>query len=417
MTVEVSRFCGVENRGIYFLAVLGSTMAALIGDLGLSMAALAFGAARRTATAHLHALAVAASALATAVGALAVFGLESFWTRTVLKGLDREMLVLLVLGIAPLLYSQIAGALLTGLGQIPALTRIRVGASALAPVLMLAALWPTGGSPHWAVAAWLGATVVLAAWMASTLVRQGARPARPALREAREVIGFGLRGQVGTVAHYGFLRTDVLFLSARAGPAAVGLYSLASVLAEKISIVGHALYAASASRIGGGPRDEATELTAALLRTLLLVLVPTAIVVGLVAKPFIGAVCGESFEPAATPFVLLLPGTVCLTLWYVVSLYLVAALGRPGLTTVIQASALVLSIPMYYVAVERWGMNGAAVVSSGVYGFVLVAGIAALLTFSPVRLTAIFPRGDDARLVWRTLRRAAVVSALRRGRA
>jgi O-antigen/teichoic acid export membrane protein len=102
--------------------------------------------------------------------------------------------------------------------------------------------------------------------------------------------------------------------------------------------------------------------------------------------------------------VLLLPGTVCLTVWYVVSLFIVAALHRPGLTTVIQGTAMLAGLPLYWVAVGAWGMTGAAIVSSSIYSCVLVAGVLVFRHHRSDKATRLLPRAADAREAWAMLR-------------
>ena len=84
---------------------------------------------------------------------------------------------------------------------------------------------------------------------------------------------------------------------------------------------------------------------------------------------------GSDFGPAAEPFAILLPGAVCLTLWYVLGLYILSSLHRPGTTTLIQGLAFVISAPLYWIAVQEWGLNGAAMVSTLTYAAVFAAGL------------------------------------------
>jgi O-antigen/teichoic acid export membrane protein len=136
----------------------------------------------------------------------------------------------------------------------------------------------------------------------------------------------------------------------------------------------------------------------------LLVLVTLAAGLALLARPLITTVFGEEFGPAVKPFVLLLPGTVCLTLWYLLSLFLVVSARRPGLTTILQTAALGFSIPIYYVAVREWGMTGGAVVSSCVYAVLLVAGVTAFVRLSDARLRDLVPRPSDITTVFSVTR-------------
>jgi O-antigen/teichoic acid export membrane protein len=126
-------------------------------------------------------------------------------------------------------------------------------------------------------------------------------------------------------------------------------------------------------------------------------MVPVAIVAGLLSEPLFPLVFGDDFDRAALPFILLLPGTVCLALWYVVGLYIVSSLRRPGTTTLIQGGALLASLPLYYFAIRAWEMTGGAIVSSATYISVLACGAAILVTNSGVRPRELVPGAADLR--------------------
>jgi O-antigen/teichoic acid export membrane protein len=413
LLVIVSRYLGPENRGSYFLVILAATIAALVLDAGVSTASLALGASRRVPAGELHGLIVSVALVGAGLAAAVVTGAAAISRGPF--GVDATLIALAVLAVGPLVYVQAASALLIGLGRIPALSTIRLLVAALAPVVMILTLAAAGGDASAATAAWFATTALLAAALAVTLARAGFRPTRPRAASARRALAFGARGQLGTVAHLGFLRLDVIVLGAQSGTAAVGQYSLASTLAERVSTLGAAAYGAGASRVGGLPRREATELTARILRALTLVLVLVSALLALGASPLIPVVFGNEFSPAVTPFLLLLPGTVALTLWYIVSLYIVSALGRPGTTTIIQGIALAAAVPLYYVAVGRWGMAGAATASSAVYMAVLVAGLAVFVRSSGAPARILLPRRADVVELVGVVRRVA--AAARRGRA
>jgi O-antigen/teichoic acid export membrane protein len=126
-----------------------------------------------------------------------------------------------------------------------------------------------------------------------------------------------------------------------------------------------------------------------------------ALALGLTAHWFIPLVFGEDFRPAVEPFVILLPGTVALTLWYVLGLYIIAALHRPTLSTKIQGAALLASLPLYWAAVSAWGMTGAAIVSSAIYASVAAAGVVVFQRHHTTGAARLLPRRSDVREVWR----------------
>jgi O-antigen/teichoic acid export membrane protein len=395
MSILVARGLGPENRGIFFLAFLVATLVVVVGDLGMSAATISFAANREIAPGRLQAIAFLFAVGATAFAAVLLLPFQDFWADSVLNGLDTTMMLMLVAGVGPQLFGQVSAALMAGAGHIPALSWVRIGYALATPLLVGVAAVATG-DPAWTLAGWLVATVGYALALETYLARTVARPSLPRLSDLRRVLGFGLRGYVGTMAHHGFLRVDVLFLSARYGPRTVGVYSLASLIAERISLLGQAVYGASAAPLGSLPRSEAAQLAAGVVRLMLAVLVPAALVAAALAFPAIPLIFGDGFTDAALPLVLLLPGTVALTCWYLISLYIISSLRRPGTTTLIQAGALLASLPLYYLAVREWEMTGAAVVSSGVYMSVLLLGVAVLCGSSTVRPAELLPRPSDA---------------------
>jgi O-antigen/teichoic acid export membrane protein len=406
VAVVVARALGDEGRGVFFLVTLSATLISLIADLGMSAMAIAFSARRRLPAPELHGLAVLFSVAAGLAGAAVLLPFEGFWTGEVLRGLDAELLALLCIGVVPLLYANIVAATITGLGRIPAITKLRIGQAVALLVLITAAVLvePTAEA---AVLGWLATTSLYASALGAYLWHYSGHPVRPHAQTIREALGFGTRGWIGNLAHQGFLRVDVLFLSARYGPATVGVYSLASVAAEKVSLLGQAAYGASAAALGGRAQADAATLAANLVRLLLTLMAPAAALLALLAFPLFPVVFGDEFADAALPFALLLPGTVALTLWYVVSLYIVSTLHRPGTTTVIQGSALLVSLPLYYLAVREWEMTGAAVVSSIVYLSVFLMGVVVLLRSSATRAVDLLPRRSDPALLV-TLARSAL---------
>lgn len=406
VSVIVARSLGPANRGVYALALLSVTLVTIMGDLGMSASGIVFAANRRLSLSRLHGMALVLSLAVAAIAGLFLLGFADWLTRTVLKGVSREELWLVTAGIVPVLYAQLLMAMLTGMGRLRVLAKLRIAAGVAAPVLMLGAVWASGGSPFWAVAGWLGGAIVLAAPMALVATREMGPPVPPSPAQTRTLLSFGLRAWIGTISHHGYLRTDVLFISARMTPADVGQYSLSSVLAERISLVGSALYGAGASRVGGGDRAAAEVLVARMVRLLLVVLVPIAVALGALSWLLIPLAFGADFRPAVLPFVLLLPGTVCLTVWYVVSLFIIAALHRPGLTTAIQGSAMLAGLPLYWVAVGAWGMTGAAIVSTAIYSSVLAAGVVTFRRNRSPSGTRLLPGLADARDAREMVRRA-----------
>ena len=410
VSVVVSRGLGPENRGIFFLAFSAAIVIGLVGDLGMSSAGIVYGANREIDARQLHGVALQFGIVVGLVGAGLLIGLQGFWRDTILKGLDSTMFVLLAAAVGPLLYAQVMLAVLTGRGRIPAISVMRIGQQVAIPALLAPAAVITH-SPRWTLAGWLTATLGFALAIAVYGTRTVGRPVPPSRATVATMARFGSRSYVGSLCQHGFLRIDLFTLAARRGPATVGLYSLASVFAERIYLLGQAVYSASAERFGRDDPRESARVLAQIVRLLLVLMVPVAAVLAALGFPLIPLVFGSDFARAAVPFALLLPGTVALTIWLTVSLYILSSLRRPATTTALQAGALAVSVPLYLALIGAAGMNGAAVASSIVYMGLLAAGLTVVLRSSELRAAELIPRpGDLSRLVQAgrsALRRAA----------
>ena len=137
---------------------------------------------------------------------------------------------------------------------------------------------------------------------------------------------------------------------------------------------------------------------------MLALLVPLGVVLALLAPFGFSLVFGEDFADAALPFAILLPGTIALVCWHLMSLYIVSALRRPGTTTVIQGAALLVSLPLYWIAVREGEMTGAAIVSAGTYLALFAAGVAVFLRNSGRPLRDLVPGRRDAAQIASSLR-------------
>lgn len=411
-SVLVARGLGPTERGVFFLGFIAATMIAMVGDLGMSVTSLVYGANREIPPRRLHAIAVGFAIAAGLLAALVLLPFQAFWTETLLKGLDTTMLAIVAAGVVAQLYGQVITALLTGMGYVPEVAVVRILQAVVYPVAI--ALAVLTGEATWALGAWLLTVVGYGLGVGYLALRHAGFPAAPSWSQMRIALWFGMRGYVGTLSFHGFLRLDVFVLGARTGPRDVGIYSQAAIVAERVALFSQAIYSATAERIGKGG-EQASALTALSVRMIVTLLVPLAPVLVLLAWPLFPLVFGPDFAEAVAPFAIMLPGTIALSLWSVLALYMASALRRPGLSTAIQVAAFVVSLPLYHFAIGEAGMTGAAAVSSLVYGSVFVAGCVVLLRTSDVGLRDLAPGREELLRVAALIR--DLLSRSRRARA
>ncbi|MGH9044816.1 MAG: sugar transferase [Acidimicrobiales bacterium] len=188
----------------------------------------------------------------------------------------------------------------------------------------------------------------------------------PSLGLVRRIARFGARGQLGNVLWLTNLRFDFILLGALAGPAVLGIYSVASKFAELMRLVPTALNYVLYPRFAKlGPAQGASDARRLAVRAtvLTLVLTPLVAAVALVGPEMI---YGTAFRGAILPAEIIVLGLSVEGAAAVSSAYLLGS-GRPGLNSVGMGVGAVLTVTLDLLLIPRYGAMGGAITSSVVY--------------------------------------------------
>lgn len=197
------------------------------------------------------------------------------------------------------------------------------------------------------------------------------RPFRPwrggvSPRLRREIVGYGLRGQIGGVVALLNLRLDFAILGAMAGPAVLGTYAVASKYAELLRLPGTALtwvsYPSLARLTPTGAARHARRLALPALGAVWLLGIPLFVLTG----PLIGLMYGGGFADAVPQARVLFAGMLLAGGAGVASGYLYAR-GRPGLNSIAMGVGLVLTVVLDVALIPAHGAMGAAWASTAAY--------------------------------------------------
>jgi O-antigen/teichoic acid export membrane protein len=189
---------------------------------------------------------------------------------------------------------------------------------------------------------------------------------RPSPKLARNIASYGTRAELTSITLLLNGRLDFIIVTVLVGPAALGIYAVASRVAELLRLpalaINYVLYPAYA-RLGGPAA--AVEARAAIRRTWW---VPAALAVPVaVAAPVVlPLVYGLAFRAAIVPTWILLVGMAGGGVYGVLSAYL-SAIGRPGLTSIAQAAGLVMTVALDLTLIPHLGIVGAATASTFAY--------------------------------------------------
>jgi len=383
-----ARALGPHDRGLFQMLVLLPTMLSNFAKLGIPQAAV-YSMRRRGADAST----VVSNALwfAVVLGllmALVCYAGREWLLARVIKGAPESALIPMLL-LLPFVLMQVYL-----LGIVQAMERFReynfqqVVPNVLALVGMaVVLLWLHGGLLG-AVLTQAAIVVFVTVWLAVRVHRLA--PIRwrydPAL--GREMLAFGGKSYVQTLAATLHLRIDQYMIGYLLDPTQVGLYAVAVNLTNLLLRVPDALGTVLFPRLAGASEERAHAATAQVSR-LTIALVVAGCIGFLVFGPFaIPLLFGARFRGAIAPMLVLLPGIVMMSLYLILSRNFTSR-NRQQINIVAAALALGINIGSNLWLIPHYGIVGAAASSCLSYGVAALVLLVAFLRESGVSLPAV----------------------------
>jgi O-antigen/teichoic acid export membrane protein len=212
----------------------------------------------------------------------------------------------------------------------------------------------------------------------------------------RELVRFGLRGQVGNVMQLLNYRLDQYIVLLFVNAAGVGIYAVAVGLTQSVWFISNAVATVLLPRLTAADDADAARTTPLVCRTTLLVSALGA--AGLAAvSPAVLLLFGHDFRPALAPLLWLLPGTVALAGSKILASYLFSQ-GRPGTNSLITIASLAVTLIGDFTLIPAFGVSGAAIASTLAYAAHFALSLVAYRRLSGGSIRdAVVVRGEDFR--------------------
>jgi O-antigen/teichoic acid export membrane protein len=364
-TVLVARVGGSDLVGGFTLLRVLPGIVGVLAAAGLPGASPYY-LSSRSADAALRPTLVAMTAAGSTVGALCWLALTPLLHAAFFSTWSIGLTAACAAAVFTQLFVATGKSLLQGSGDLRGANAAIVGEEvAYLPIYLL--LIPTGHGMWPVLIALVLADVLVAVVIAARLRRQRFFTGwgRPNRRLARDICGYGTRGQLGGLLTLVNLRLDVAILGAIAGPAVLGVYAIASKYAELLRLPGlavtYVLYPVF-SRLGPAA---ATRRTRALILPVFGLTVAAAVplAIGAHVLPWI---YGKSFTGAVHPTWILLGGLVGDGVAGLISAYLYGV-RRPGMNSLAIAAGVVVTVVGDLLLIGPLGVMGAAVASALAY--------------------------------------------------
>ena len=245
-----------------------------------------------------------------------------------------------------------------------------------------------------AVATNIGVWLVRAYWLASPRDWIGCEP--PLLRES---LAQSLVLHIGSAMLFLHLRVDMFLVKGMLGTAALGLYSLAVVLAESMMLATDSIALVLLPRLMSGSLQGAARraLTAARLAGLVAAAAAVAWVV--CGRFVIVTVFGRAFEDCFVVLLVLIPGVGALGMQRMCG-GVVLRVGRPWTITCVHMCSAFLNLAMNIFWIPRMGIAGAAMASTISYSFGAVAFLYWTASLGDERFSSAWKvRASDLRMI------------------
>lgn len=357
----VAQGLGAEARGVVALVALTYRQAAVMASLGIDSALLHFGA-RDPAAARER----GRRALLVGIGQGLLAALAG-WVllRTVLAGSvspARGALTIAALGAPAVLVLNYGNAVLRATGRLVEAAAIEAVASiATLAVIVTGVVTDRLGL---AVAGTAAGTALGAAVAAIFVQRLPAAAGAPGTPVWRSFIRYGLAGHVGTVFQNLNYRVDFYLVALLLSTTDVGVYAVATALAEALLLFPDALGVVVMHRAAATPLAvRATQVT---LRLGLVVGAVGGVALAVASRWIVPAVFGPAFGGAADAILALLPGVLAVAVWKTL-VHDLAGRGHPSVKSTSAGVALVVTLAGDLLLIPPFGIVGAAAASSAAY--------------------------------------------------
>jgi O-antigen/teichoic acid export membrane protein len=246
-----------------------------------------------------------------------------------------------------------------------------------------------GVVPTWGLA--LGILVGVAGFAAVTywVVSRSSGPPMSAASGFGRAFRFSVPSHMANLTQFLNYRFDIFVIGYFVGLSGVGLYVLASVMAESVWLVSRAVAAVLFPYVASTPEaDRRLDATIRSVRMSLTVSVALALLLGLLALPILRFAFGASFLASHVPLLWLLPGVTMFSIVYVLSAYF-SGIGRPGVNFIRSGVGLLVTVPLALYLVPRFGIVGASIATSISYGASTVVAMSFFVREGGVSLKAL----------------------------
>lgn len=364
--IILARWLGPEGKGIYSLAVLVPWMIFWFGSLGIGVSTIYYAGQKKYSNLQIVSNSLFIAVIIIGLVAVLYFPLLPFISKSLVKNVDLGLLGISFFIFPVVLITSCLAGVPQGLQQIKEVSTIDIlkTLTNLGFIVLFVVLLKM--SIRGAVVATL--VSFLAGLLLAVFLVLRISPIRIQmdLRIIKDLVGYGMKGHIGTVVQFFNYRLDMFLINLFLTTASVGIYSISVLIAELIWYIPGAVSRVLFPRISSSDVKTANQFTPQVCRTTLFMTVCLSGVLLLIGRPLILIAFGEQFLPSLIPLQILLPGIIALSIAKVLSSDL-AGRGKPLYPTYTAMISLVVTVILDLSLIPKLGVPGAALASTLAY--------------------------------------------------
>lgn len=360
-TIIIARILGPEKRGIYSLAILLPSLLITFSNLGIGTATAFHIGKKKYSLNKIFGNNIIFSVL---ISALAIFlGLIviSFFGDALFAGIKKEYLFLGLLLIPFQIFITLIVSIFWGLQKITEYNFINLLInfifSALIGILLLGFHLGIKATIIAQIISFLPAGILLFFWVKKKTDGISLKFDKSYFKDSLKYGGKVYLSDLSSFLHY---RIDIFLINIFINPLAVGLYSIATAMAEKFWFISTSVARAFFPKVSSETdENRLKEFTPLVCRNTLFVTFLGIIFVLFISRWIIILLFSEAYLNSIQSFNVLLIGMISISGWNILANDLMGR-GRPEINTYLTIGSVILNIILNIFLIPRFGIIGAA---------------------------------------------------------
>ena len=397
-SILLARVLGPENKGIYSLTILFSSLFVTFLNFGLGPATVFFAAKGEYSRKTILENSYVAIMILGFGGVLLGILILSLTGEKIYPEIPRELLFLSLLLIPLTLFNnQLSTQYLLGVNKIGRFNLASFGSVLLPFSFFVIAVLLFGRNLTaviWSrIIGLIVLAIVLLIWLGQSVGKLSLGFNKGYIRDAYR---YGIKAYLGNVIGFLNYRVEVFLLGCFLPLSVVGQYTVAVGLAESLWLVSQSAGTLIFPLVSSEEDEERKKIITPLVaRTVLAITFLAAVALFLLADWFIPLLYSNLYNPSIPLFKILLPGVVFVSASRVLAND-IAGRGKPILNTYIGGVGLLIQLIVNLALIPLLGAAGAAWASSIAYLFLLLIRLAVYLRVTGIDIkSVVFPQKND----------------------